>query len=142
MERLSYRQAYDKILAAYFKDEIKPYDMQFCFCGTLAWAGSRGDGTWWKQDDYDMSELKEMEKPLLEIVRNETVGSDACPIYASVSGATETDRLRNKIKNHHNYETALFNGMCKSLEILRQIHIDRGENVDEDTPAFTKRELA
>jgi hypothetical protein len=46
---------------------------------------------------------------------------------------------RQEIMQHENYENALFNAMCNALEVLKQIHIAWGENVDE-TPVFKKRE--
>jgi hypothetical protein len=32
---MDYKTAYNKIIDAYFKDEIRPYISKFCFCGTL-----------------------------------------------------------------------------------------------------------
>lgn len=34
--KLTYRQAYDKIIDAYFKGEIRPMEAMFCFCGILS----------------------------------------------------------------------------------------------------------
>jgi len=47
---MTYKQAYDKIIDAYFKDEIKPMDSNFCFCGTLHGA-KRG----WRSGDKNYS---------------------------------------------------------------------------------------
>lgn len=38
------------------------------------------------------------------------------------------------------YENKLFNGMVAALEVLKQIHIEHGEVIDEE-PVFTKRIL-
>ncbi len=117
MQRLTYKEAYDKIITAYFKDEIKPLDSQFCFCGTLCensmdWSyGIPSDPAFRR---YSKDEYKEMEwELLLELHHND---------------------------DHPKYEDDLFNGMCNALDKLKEIHRSRGENVD-DAPEFTKRQL-
>lgn len=42
---------------------------------------------------------------------------------------------------HPEYEDRLFSGMCAALEVLKQIHIERNEDVD-DSLTLTKRELS
>ena len=32
---MTYNEAYSKIIDAYFRDEIRAMDSNFCFCGTL-----------------------------------------------------------------------------------------------------------
>jgi hypothetical protein len=126
MTKLTYRQAYDKIIEAYFKDEIKPFDPDFCFCGNLndkswTWGGQCDERKYYTADQY-----VKMEKALFRGMNE--VRNDA------TSGGWKS------IKNTDAGERSLFEGMCAALEVLKQIHIERGEIIDE-TPAFTKREL-
>ena len=127
---MTYQQAYNKIIDAYFKDEIKPFDAQFCFCGTLC--GS-SDWLYNREDSYSPAEYTKMELALfsglrsigLRIMQNQ--GSTATPVMGILDVIT-----------HARYEDALFAGMCAALEVLKEIHRERGENVD-DVPEFTKR---
>lgn len=131
MNKLTYRQAYDKIIEAYFKNEIQPLLPDFCFCGTL---NCNNEDYWCSFDVkrngiyYSGREFQRMEVALLETM------SDVIGIYYKAEYVPEWD-ISPK------YEDALFKGMSAALDVLRQIHIDRDENVDEGIPAFTKREL-
>ena len=116
MEKLTYKQAYDKIIEAYFKDEIKPLDPKFCFCGNLCdktdhWYGGI-ENDYQPSHGYTATELMDMEAALLE------VSFFANPID----------------------EEKLFAGMSAALDVLKEIHRSRGENVDE-LPVLTKRVL-
>lgn len=118
MNTLTWPEAYDKIIEAYFKDEIKPWDAKFCFCGNLndkamLW-GHRVHDT---NGYYTMSEYRSMEDALL---------------------TTDVARFE---PDDVEYEDALFAGMSAALDILKEIHRSRGENVDE-LPALTKRVLS
>lgn len=128
MNTLTYRQAYDKIIEAYFKDEIKPWDAEFCFCGNLC----DKSGEWYMlaipnnmviTKGYRGFEFHMMERALLDTMYE-----------MNVFASTNVDTKK--------YEDALFAGMVKALDVLKEIHRSRGENVDEDIPAFTKREFA
>lgn len=137
MKKLTYAEAYDKIIQAYFRDEIEPYLMEFCFCGNLSFNKERDDyDSYWDYNQYSSKEYHSMELALLKIIKSGTVankyGSD---IYM------QNDTWRNEIKKHPNYEDALFEGMSAALEVLKQIHRERGEDVDTIQPAFTKRKL-
>lgn len=130
---MTYKQAYDKIIDAYFKDEIKPLHPCFCFCGTLCdgeigWCRSPLDNHY-DYKNYTGYEYVRLEKALIHtmrIIRDEV----AC-----------FNLLYMEKTNPVAYEHALFDGMCAALDVLKQIHIERGEVIDE-VPVFTKRELA
>lgn len=129
---LTYKEAYDKIIDAYFKDEIKPMDAEFCFCGTL-----NNNSSNWKVADYGYSyrDFKMMESALLIrlsdfYIVNINKGRDVEHSFW-VGSVCETGE---------EYENALFNGMCAALDVLKQIHLDRGEIIDEPIK-FKKREL-
>src|SRR5688572_19763374 len=127
MKKLTYKEAYDKIITAYFKDEIKPMNANFCFCGTLC----GNTDNWFKgvpgyrlgSHGYTGRELGRMEAAL--IFNGEWWVRIITNVYSDP---------------HKDYEDALFAGMCAALEVLKDIHRERGEDVDE-VPGFTKREL-
>jgi hypothetical protein len=133
MQRLTYQQAYDKIIQAYFKDEIKPIDSNFCFCGTL-----HGDCSWTTADNrslYSRNEYGKMELALFSSFPDLNYNS-VCNLSCF---SASTNFVGSKV-----YEERLFAGMCAALEVLKQIHKDRGEDVDgvmTNTP-FTKRNLS
>lgn len=110
---MTYNEAETKIFDAYFKDEIRPCSAMFCFCGTLA----GGDEWYWKVNEtnftlngYTGEEYVDMEWALFK-------GMDEVDIFASEP-------------SDDNYEEALFNGMCKALEELKNIHLAKGETID------------
>lgn len=124
---MTYKEAYDKIIQAYFRDEIKPMNPKFCFCGTLA--GGQNWGDFCRPHNastrYTYDEFINMEAALLDTID-------------SIMG------IPNKAKQELPiYEVAMFEGMCAALEVLKQIHLSRGENVDdvEGVGEFKKREL-
>lgn len=143
MEKLTYRQAFDKITEAYIRGEIQPYDRSFCFCGTLVNKKNQ-DNVFlsdWDYSFYNHFELGKMEEALLKTIRDMTIGHKASPsIFVEDIINFDTIKLRESVFSHPNYENALFAGMSAALEVLKEIHRARGEDVDE-VPMFTKREL-
>lgn len=126
MEKLTYRQAFDKITEAYIRGEIEPWNSSFCFCGTLCnnksnWGIYGGDQ---RNKNYTKYEFIEMEDALLKAISN---GNNGNYSQRHKTGSKE-------------FENALFIGMSNALEVLKEIHRARGEDVDE-VPMFTKREL-
>ena len=115
---MNYQQAYNKIIEAYFRDEIKPMHREFCFCGTLA-----GGEDWNKNSSYNNREYGDMESALLE----------------NISHYNCNKILYDETPNSE-YEKQLFAGMSAALDVLKQIHIERGEVIDE-VPAFTLRNV-
>lgn len=152
MNTPTFQQQYDKIIQAYFRDEIKPMDEKFCFCGTLAdgrrsWNNNHAEGEFAYSHNYTYREYKAMELPLLNTVFMETIGrtwmdEDGEFTISPITGRRGVaEREESTINDHPNYEDALFNGMCAALEVLKEIHRSRGENVD-DVPVFEKRKLS
>jgi hypothetical protein len=111
-----------KIHEAYINDEIQPLNASFCFCGTLA--NGRG---WYDADrypeshPYSMDEYEKME-------------------YALLNGVINGTQNVKDIISHPNYEISLFEGMVAALEVLKNIHIEKGEIIDEVKP-FVKRKI-
>lgn len=134
MNKLTYRQAYDKIIEAYFKDEIKPFDSKFCFCGTLQNNTAGWCGTFGASKRYSIDELIKMEDALL-------IPFCKYPGIHRGTGKSTGDWYGWVYKDDvDDYEETLFAGMSAALDVLKQIHIERGEIIDE-TPTFTKRTL-
>lgn len=117
----TYKEQFDKITEAYIKGDMKPLDPKFCFCGTIC----ENSNDWFISSceihkDYGVytgPELVRMEKALLDTIDSEEYGD-----------------------SEEEYEAVLFKGMCAAIDVLKQIHIEHGEIIDE-VPAFTKREL-
>lgn len=128
---MTYQQAYNKIIEAYFKDEIKPLNAQFCFCGTL-----QGDCDWRREEgskNYTTSEYGKMERALFF----------KFPVICEGPGAlvhSDFNKELSEIKKLSDYEDRLFAGMSAALDVLKEIHRSLGENVD-DVPVFAKRVL-
>lgn len=129
---MTYKQAYDKIIDAYFKDEIEPYNREFCFCGTLGAINLNDFLIHWDTRLYSNVDYYNMEYALLSTIRDLTVGKNES-IYINCD--------RDMVTKHPNYEQVLFEGMSAALDVLKQIHINRGEIIDEPIETFKKREL-
>lgn len=134
MKKLTYSQAYNKIIDAYFKDEIKPFKEQFCFCGTLSpnanWSNSHLlDVRIHKHYPYSVDEYGRMEEALFSRMPKTR--------WRGVGWVWKKHE-----RHEDNYtEDELFNGMCAALEVLKEIHRERGENVDTEATPFVKRNL-
>lgn len=118
----TFKEQFDKITEAYIKGEIKPYDASFCFCGTLCnntrmWQISRNlaHNDW---GGYVGNDFIRMENALLITIENEFPQAHWLDIP----------------------EDVLFEGMCAALEVLKEIHREKGENIEQQFE-FKKREL-
>lgn len=130
---MTYRKAYNKIIDAYFNNEIKPFNSTYCFCGTLCGGRDWVDGS---TSTYDYVEYGKMEAALFSKFPG--------IMYISNSEIRVHDDLSTpewKCIYREYYEDIIFEGMCAALEVLKQIHIKRGEVIDEELQ-FTKRKLA
>lgn len=147
----TYKEQFDKITRAYIANELKPYSNCACFIGNLLggeeWSmcrleyGKVGNSNilliafYMQAIDFihDMSaglyspkNILDMEKNFLEIISFNTSKS-------KILGDPY-----NKV-SHSNYENALFLAMESTLKMLKQIHIDSGEIVDQIL--FEQRQL-
>lgn len=143
---MTYKEAYNKIIAAYFKDKIQPYDAHFCFCGTLGYTRdsskqhSQSPAAFWDSTLFSVEEYTKMEYALLSPLRDKF--APECGIYLNSRHDVTYNvhvRIHNMRKNP-DYEDVLFEGMCKALDVLKEIYIKRGENVD-DVPVFIQRKI-
>lgn len=129
----TYQQQFNKITEAYIKGEILPFKACFCFIGNLLnktdqWVDARN--SFCDVPNFFINNSL-MEK---EIIRH------AGGLYKPMEIAQMETLFCRTYQKHGKTEDALFIAMCAALEVLKQIHIERGEVID-DAPVFTKREL-
>lgn len=142
----TYQEQEKHLHEQYIAGLIEPFENKFCFCGNLK--GERDyeflsertpiGSTFWPMASYTSYELLSMEHALLSEIHKGVIED---------KDEWEDDDIFNcylengeDVNTHPNYEAALFNGMVASLEILKQIHISRGEIIDTP-PVFPKRTL-
>ncbi len=134
MKTLDYKTAYNKVIDAYFKDEIKILNCQFCFCGTL----NNNDRLWVQNKEnlpYSYTEFSEMEKALFSTFSEiEWINNG----LTDTMGDFDEDDCKDLIEN---YEEKLFNGICAALDVLKQIHINRNDETALEDIQFTQRKL-
>lgn len=133
MNTPTYQQQFDKITEAYIRDEIKPLSKLFCFCGTLS-------NDWMKGDkNYSYKEYADMEEALFSTIPEiEYMGKGTLSTSKFAASIGLLDFLDEPEKQIPNYEDKLFSGMVAALEVLKQIHIERGEVIDTP-PQFIQR---
>lgn len=126
-----FKQAFDKITEAYIKDRIRPLSGNYCICGTLY-----GNSNWMNVVKlragfpYSIEELIMIESALL---------SPLIPFGAEKHGDWRGAWGGWLECDAEGYEDALFDGMSAALDIFREIHISRGEDVEAFE--FKKREV-
>lgn len=122
----TYKEQFDKITRAYINGELKPWDACACFIGNIfnntedwiyalprnkGFHGSdkisRGVRQIREQSNYTPEEIEMLEYNFLNI-------------YSDVFNNRKRCRT----------EETLYNAMVSTLEMLRQIHISKGENVE------------
>ncbi len=142
--KLTYRQAYDRIVDAYFKNELNPFKDCACFIGNLL-----GDSIWGHCRNYIASEsqLKEGNElissfgyTLIQIGEMEDNFLNVIIHSTTRHGKQTRPRSFNTFyidKYGGNYEDALFDAMSSTLDMLKKIHEDNGEIID--APVFKKR---
>jgi hypothetical protein len=127
----TYNEQFNKITEAYIKGDIKPFDPNFCFCGTLC--DNEKKWTCRPYGGYNNNDFFNMESALYK----ELIPAGLKVLDFRISNTNVIENWQN-IQKSPNYETALFNGMVAALEVLKQIHIEHGEVID-NVPVFVKR---
>lgn len=130
---MDYRTAFDRITKAYYKGELNPYITCGCFCGNLL----QGNGNWSCNLDkannfYTYEELKDLEKHFLSDIKINN-NKEGLVKYVDWSYYSVED------PKYLGSEEALFKAMESTLEMLRTIHEDKGEVIEDYN--FVKREL-
>lgn len=138
----TYKECRDAIIEAYFKNEIKPYCPDFCFCGTLSPAEETPNGMFklwnypavadYSKHFFTKSDYMKMEEALLIALGNKRT-SYGDFYWETMAGASPHD---------DDYEKQLFQGMSNALDVMRDIFIERGLPIEDEYAVFVKRELA
>ena len=155
----NYKTAFDRITTAYLNDVLNPWINCACFVGNLlnndeSWAHGRGffmnipmlnnENCCWQMREcinknaegfYSPLDIVKLETKFLnEIEKYLNTGTSVVRIYANIEGSV-------KRKDHlPEYEDALYQAMVVTLEELKQIHISKGEDVDNSL-SLKKRKL-
>lgn len=150
----TFKEQFDKITVAYIKGEIKPYRNSFCFCGTLDPTASKSWSTLkamvlcrmsrphWSHGTSDEDLLIHVYTGREYIQMESALLFPFAPLVLNarlISGYNCT--LQEILEKMPEYEDTLFEGMCAAIEVMREIHIKRGEIIDE-APAFKRRDLS
>lgn len=139
MNTPTYKEQFDKITRAYIANELEPYDNCACFIGNLL----NNDPEW--SSGRIRTNFREF-----SIQKSGIMSAEACikrqaygfytlhEIYEMEANFMST--IEHSASNTEYYnEDGLFHAMESTLEMLKQIHISKGEQVDEIP--FTKRQL-
>ena len=88
---------------------------------------------------YTVDEIHELEYNFLNIIDQNT--TDSHDIYETYSNAYDKSKPRILKSTHPNYENALFLAFESTMDMLKEIHRSKGEDVD-NLLVFKKRQLA
>lgn len=137
---MTYKEASEMIIAAYFADQINVNNAEFCFCGTLC-----GNSERWafplpgEELPYSYDEYGRMEAALFSVFDVKWVCNGTIKILTPYR-MHNFDQCRwfDRFLTTQKGEQKVFEGMCAALDVLKQIHIERGEVIDE-VPEFKQR---
>lgn len=126
----TYAQQWQKITSAYLNDTLDPYRNCACFIGNML----NGKFSWslGRTIDGDYRVVPSFNKRHI-IIAEECIAKEAGGLYT----IEDICRLEDNFLQFAiaapcspNYENALYEAMVSTLELLRQIHISKGEDVD------------
>jgi hypothetical protein len=153
----TFKQQYDKLTSAYIANKVNPWNDCACFVGNLL----NGNSNWHKARHlepgeyvpkdvsiclreeagnlYHFTHIINMEKIFLDEVNSGTYPNAGylSPNYYPNGVCIEEAEPKNQ---HPNYENALWSAFVKTLDYLKQVHIESGEDVDGEFE-FKKRDL-
>lgn len=142
---MNYKQQFDKLTEAYANNKVSPYDSCACFVGNMLngndkWISSREGNT---LIGFIMKNLEYVNKAIEEEAEGYYTAKEIFDIefvfmYTIRRGVVDTvNYVHSK-----NWEDILFEGFEAALELLKEIHISKGEDIDSQfIPKFVKREL-
>jgi hypothetical protein len=152
----TFKEAFDLLTRAYISGQVDPWNCTACFVGNLLNSPNWREAHYstferimnmiptsptyayeamkqWREgvdliisNGYTVEETKALEENFLQVIEDHTFVKD---IYDG-----------NDKVEHPNYENALFLAFESTLELLKRIHISKGEDVDGEF-LFTKRQL-
>lgn len=150
---LTYKQAYDRLTEAYIAGKVEPFNPCSCFIGNLLltdnWMELRNGWSECKvnkgrnplfinYENYTNIEIVRMEHIFMkEYVMNHPTGKgkNFSTLIMYYSGE---DYVINRMANSGIDEEALFKAFCVALDELREIHLSKGEDLEE-VPVFKRR---
>lgn len=155
----TYKEQFDKLTIAYIAGKVQRLNSCACFIGNLL----NGNGSWRPLGTsicHDLVIMGISDRTARMRAEEELLGgfginsvlrtlSKECKNFYSPVDILELEgifltwsRSDADYNNYANEEDALFIGFVKTLERLKEIHISKGEIIDEDQPlVFKKREL-
>jgi hypothetical protein len=125
----TFKEQYDKIVTAYMKDRLTPMDPCACFVGNLL----NGSKEWFDFGGH----VATGGYTARELCRLETVFMGSGPF--DPDGSVGTLHGKPYKGTTLPYEERLYNAMERTLLLLRSIHEERGEVIEDYN--FTKRIL-
>lgn len=139
MNTPTYKEQFDKLTRAYINNEVKPFDHCACFIGNLL----NGKDEWFhckmmlgrinpEKEEYDIGKQVIDEESNGLYTPEEIIDLE----YTFMCEYQDGDGHRCDSVSEERLFTAFENG----LEHLKQIHISKGENIEEQFE-FKKREL-
>lgn len=149
MENPSFQSQYNKIVNAYYKNQLNPFDSCACFIGNML----NGNLRW----GYGRKVTVPNKFEILKVVNDEFALSIALSCIRSEANSfytleeifkleenflnitTNYTPVDDGITSYKYNEEDLFKAMVSTLEMLKEIHISKGEVVNNYS--FTKREL-
>lgn len=145
----TYKDAYNAIIEAYFKDEMRPYHPNFCFCGTLCPNNQRVEISFfslknWNQPqetDYSKHFFTAVEYGRMERAMMLKLGATLSPVEDAYIGLYFSWTHSGDDSRTPVYEEKLFEGMSAALDEMKQIFIEKGLPVEDKVVEFRKREL-
>ncbi len=149
----SFKQQFDRLTEEYIHNRIEPLQNCACFVGNLLGGKSGRWGLVRDVNGYGNGCIKDVGSPgyivgaLMIMISGYTI-KDILRLENTFLGTINHDGIINTFYNNHeknlaalpDYEDRLFNAFVATLDVLRQIHIEKGEVIDE-IPEFKKRQL-
>lgn len=138
---MKFQDAYNKIVTAYYKNELNPWAPCACFVGNLLnnrrdWGAVKSSENFIWKDMFYPHGREQRNSCEIEVIKEQSNG-----FYSSddISRLEYNFIMTLQKSNSENREEYLFKAMESTLELLRKIHEEKGEIVKDYT--FTKREL-
>lgn len=150
----SFKEQFDKMTALYIHGKVNAFNNEMCFCGNLedgniAWSSAKKieEDQWEairhtcnRSYDYRPLEYTPNQYWEMEAVFMFPISKFLMLRVGSFGGACAgwIDSYNNSDVSIPEYEDALYQGFTNAIEVLKRIHIARGEKVEET--GFEKRE--
>jgi hypothetical protein len=163
--KLKYKEARERIIQAYMKEELNPQSECACFIGNLLGRSRNWKYATTNESIYAYSRSTESinKRILYSISVDEaTISAQACKRIGKdlLDTYGYTPEQITRLENHFlsctpsgtfwdpiycqilTPEDDLFTAMESTLDMLRDIHIENGEVIEDDIPVFVKRTAA